>query len=153
MVKLDYRDWDVSGKIKDLETESITVSRASLSDKEELFEFISEEWELWLNELEMAFKNNPVSLYIARLAGKIKAFSAYDGNNVGTGWFGPMGTHKDLRGKGIGSVLLFLCLKDIKDKGLSSAIIPWVGPISFYSHYAGATIDRVFWRYEKDLTN
>jgi GNAT superfamily N-acetyltransferase len=35
------------------------------------------------------------------------------------GWFGPMGTHPDLRGLGIGSILLKRCLKDMKRNGLS----------------------------------
>lgn len=148
-VDLQQSDWGVSDKIEKLKADNIEISRAAETDKTELFEFISEEWALWQNELEIAYQSNPVSLFIARLNGRIRAFSAYNGNNVGAGWFGPMGTHPDLRGKGMGSILLYLCLADMKKEGHQSGTIPWVAPISFYSHYANAVIDRVFWRFEK----
>ncbi|HCC31321.1 MAG TPA: hypothetical protein DEQ03_14920 [Marinilabiliales bacterium] len=152
-VDLNDRDWEVSPQLEQLKKEDISIYRATVEDKPELFGFISTEWALWQNELEMAYRSKPVSIHIARYKGKIKAFSAYDGNNQGTGWFGPMGTHPDLRGKGIGTLLLYLCLNDIIKQGLKTATIPWVAPISFYSHYANAKIDRVFWRFEKKLTN
>jgi GNAT superfamily N-acetyltransferase len=152
-VDLLATDWDASEKIAELKKESIEIKRASLNDKEELFDFISEDWMLWQNELEMAYQSAQPAIFIARQNGRLKAFSAYDGNNQGTGWFGPMGTQRDLRGKGVGSVLLYLCLADMKQQGHASATIPWVAPIAFYSHYANAVIDRVFWRYEKKLKN
>lgn len=150
-VDLTASDWDTSTQIEALKKDNIEISRATPADKDELFNFISEEWLLWQNELEMAYKSNPISLHIAKLNGKIKAFSAFNGNNVGTGWFGPMGTHKDLRGKGMGSILLYRCLADMKKTGLKESTIPWVAPIGFYSHYANASISRVFWRFEKKL--
>jgi len=152
-VDLEKSNWETTEDIKNLKNENIEISRATNADKEELIEFISEEWILWQNELELAYKSNPIAIFIARLNGKIKAFSAYNGNNVGTGWFGPMGTHPDLRGNGIGKVLLYNCLADIKSSGLTESTIPWVAPISFYSHYADAKISRVFWRYEKLMKN
>jgi mycothiol synthase len=97
----------------------------------------------------VALGNHPVSVHVAVVDGIVKAFSAHSANNTGTGWFGPMGTHPDLRGKGVGSILLKRCLEDLKHAGHSQAIIPWVGPIAFYSHFCGAVVDRVFWRYEK----
>jgi len=151
LVDLNDRDWEVSSQLENLAKEEITIYRATEEDMQELFEFISTEWALWQNELEMAYRSNPISIHIARFKGKIKAFSAYDGNNKGTGWFGPMGTHPDLRGKGIGTLLLYLCLNDIKKQGLKTATIPWVAPISFYSQYTNARIERVFWRFEKNL--
>lgn len=151
-VHLD-QNFDVRKDIERLKSENVEVSRATVNDKNELFKFVKEEWLLWINELEMTYKSNPVSLFIARKNNKIKAFSAYDANNKGIGWFGPMGTHKDMRGLGIGSVLLKLCLQDIKNQGLKKSIIPWVAPIGFYSHYVNAEISRVFWRYEKSLKN
>lgn len=150
-VDLLATDWDASAKITELKKDAIEIKRATLNDKEALFDFISEDWMLWQNELEMAYRFAQPAIFIARHKGHIKAFSAYDGNNQGTGWFGPMGTHRDLRGKGVGSVLLYLCLADMKQQGHLKAIIPWVAPIAFYSHYTNAVIERVFWRYEKKL--
>lgn len=151
-VNLEESNWDTEEQIKTLSKNNIEVTRATNEDKIELFNFISDEWALWQNELEMAYKSQPIAIHIAKLNGKIKAFSAYDGNNIGTGWFGPMGTHTDLRGKGIGKVLLYLCLSDIKKQGLKQSTIPWVAPISFYSNLANAKISRVFWRFEKQLS-
>ena len=150
-VDLSYTDWDVSEKLESLKKDEISISRFENTDEKELIEFISKEWKLWEFELKMAMKNVPAAIFIARKDNKIKAFSAWDGNNRGTGWFGPMGTHPDLRGKGVGGVLLYSCLDDMRKKGYEQSVIPWVGPVSFYSHYAGAKISRVFWRYEKKL--
>lgn len=148
-VDLNSRNWSDAENLEALKLEGIDVCRAKIEDKEELMDFVSEEWKLWQYELEMAYKSDPIAIHIAKLNGKIKAFSAHSANNKGLPWFGPMGTHPDLRGKGMGKVLLFLCLQDLKDLGFSKAVIPWVGPIDFYSHHAGAVVERVFWRYEK----
>lgn len=151
LVDLDEREWNDSSKINQLNKENIEVCRAREDDKQELMEFVEEEWKLWQYELEMAYKAEPIGIHIAKLNGKIKAFSAHSANNKGLPWFGPMGTHFDLRGKGMGKVLLYRCLEDLKKMGYQTAIIPWVGPIDFYSHHTGAVVERVFWRYEKRL--
>ncbi|MBP3193106.1 GNAT family N-acetyltransferase [Natronogracilivirga saccharolytica] len=148
---LHARDWQTSEKEQLLAEQGIIVSRADEDDRVELLRFIEKEFELWRHEVAIAYQSDPVAVHIARLNGKIRAFSAYNGNNVGTGWFGPMGTSKELRGKGIGAVLLKRCLKDLRDEGNKQAIIPWVGPIPFYAYHAGAKVDRVFWRFEKKL--
>ena len=103
----------------------------------------------WSGEVISAFQNNPITLFIAEQDENLLAFSAHEGNNKGTGWFGPMGTDPALRGKGVGGILLKKCLKDMKEMGFVKATIPWVGPIPFYMHYADAKVERIFWRYEK----
>jgi len=150
-VDLQDSDWETIEQEEELKSEKVIVKRADAADKQGILKFISEEWILWSNEVEVALKDNPPSMHIALLDGKIKAFSAHNANNKGTGWFGPMGTHPDMRGKGIGAILLKRCLKDMKQQGLKHSIIPWVGPLSFYAHFANATVDRVFWRFEKKL--
>jgi len=145
------QDFSVENELKSLEKEAIEVKRAEENEKEELLNFAKEEWELWQNEIKEAYKNEPIAVHIAKLEGKIKAFSLHSANNKGLAWFGPMGTHADMRGKGIGSILLKLCLQDLKNQGYKTAIIPWVAPTAFYSHYVGAQITRVFWRYKKEL--
>ena len=150
-VNLSSSDWNTAQEEKVLKNQGIEISRPETKERQEVINFVEEEWALWKNEVDMAFRDDPPSIHIARLHGKIKAFSAHNGNNKGTGWFGPMGTHADLRGKGIGGILLKRCLFDIKAMDLKAAIIPWVGPIDFYAHHANAKVDRVFWRYEKQL--
>ena len=131
----------------------IVIRRAGEEDKEKLWQFIGEQFALWRREVEPAFRWKPTPVHIALQKGRVVAFSAYDTNNFGTGWFGPMGTHPQLRGLGIGAILLKYCLQDLKEQGHRTAIIPWVAPIAFYSHHCGAVVDRVFWRFEKKITH
>ena len=150
-VEVQNQDWSTREQEEKLKQFNIEVRRVGDDDRSNLLKFIDAEFPLWHAEVENSFRSIPTAVHIALLNGEIKAFSGHNGNNYGTGWFGPMGTHPDLRGKGIGGILLKRCLQDIKDWGLKYAIIPWVGPIDFYSHYANAVLDRVFWRYEKVL--
>ncbi len=151
VVNLGAFDWDTAEEEKALKIHGIEVKRADVHEKQSVLEFVKEEWALWTHEIEMAFIDDPPSVHVASLHRVIKAFSAHNGNNKGTGWFGPMGTHPDLRGQGIGGILLKRCLKDMKQMGQKTAIIPWVDPIDFYAHSVNARVDRVFWRYEKLL--
>lgn len=148
---LANQDFDTTIDEERLSKEGIIVKRAEREDYENTMKFILSEFELWENEVNNAFKNEPTSVHIAYYQGEVVGFSAYDTNNLNTGWFGPMGTSPKMRGKNIGGVLLKRCLKDQKAQGHPFAIIPWVGPIPFYSHYCGARVQRVFWRYEKIL--
>lgn len=150
-VDLQGQDFNTAAREKELLGKGVEISRASYDDMQEIMDFVDEHFDLWRHEVANAYNSLPVSLHIARKDGKVKAFSGHNGNNFGTGWFGPMGTHPDLRGLGIGGILLKRCLQDMKDWGLEKSVIPWVGPIRFYSYYANAVVERVFWRYEKNF--
>ena len=150
-VDLQGQDFNTTAREKELLGKGVEISRASYDDMQEIMDFVDEHFDLWRHEVANAYNSLPVSLHIARKDGKVKAFSGHNGNNFGTGWFGPMGTHPDLRGLGIGGILLKRCLQDMKDWGLEKSVIPWVGPIRFYSYYANAVVERVFWRYEKNF--
>lgn len=151
-VDLQARSWDTVTEIDKLQKEGIKIGRAEEDDLDDILSFLKKEWELWQYEIRMAMESEKPSVFIARKNGEVKGFAAYDGNNKGTGWFGPMGTDEVFRGKGIGRVLLYKCLEDMKLEGHKEAIIPWVAPISFYSHYCGAKISRTFWRFEKRMS-
>lgn len=150
-VDLTRAAYDTQQGVDDLAARGVDIRRAEKSDHPALDRFLKKHWPAWRKEVGMAFRNDPVSLHLARMDGKIVAFSAYDCNNVGTSWFGPMGTAEASRGKGLGTVLLWACLDDLRDQGHERAIIPWVGPVDFYVHAASARISRVFFRYEKSL--
>lgn len=143
--------FDCDKEIESLKQEGFFIKRAEEKDKEIIFEFLKKEFPAWTIEVENAYKNNPISTYICLYEGKCVGFSNYEGNNKGTGWFGPMGVLPITRGKGIGAVLCKLCLNGIADLGFGNAIIPWVGPIRFYSKVCDSNIDRIFWTYEKLL--
>jgi len=150
-VNLESEDWDNSDREEELEKRGIIIDRPSKKDVDDVLQFVKTHWELWQHEVKMAFAYDEPTIHVAWQNGEVKAFSAFEANNPGMGWFGPMGTHPDLRGLGIGSILLKRCLKDMKMMGYRKAIIPWVAPVAFYAHHAGAKIDRVFWRFEKKL--
>ncbi len=65
--------------------------------------------------------------------------------------FGPTGTEPSHRGRGLGRVLFYRCLRDLKEQGHATADICWVGPIGYYAHVADAWIHRVFWHLEKEV--
>lgn len=148
---LTAEDWSTEEKEKALVEEGITVRRADESDRPTLEALLDTHWPGWRSEVARALSNEPITLHIAVRDETVLGFSAYDANNLGTGWFGPMGTTPEARGLGIGRVLLRRCLRNQKEQGHEKAIIPWVGPVGFYARHAGATIARVFHRFEKRI--
>jgi predicted N-acetyltransferase YhbS len=142
---------EVPGQISALAAEGIEIRRARRGDEAPIHEFIGNHWPGWHDEVDGAYLNAPVSLHIALAEGRTVGFAGYQGNNRSLNWFGPMGTEPQLRGKGIGGILLRLCLLDLARQGWRTAIIPWVGPTRFYARYCGAKLDRCFWAYKKEL--
>jgi len=152
-VDLTSRDFTTGMMEEQLRTKGIEIRRAIMGDREDLMRLLERHWKAWIPEVERTLLNYPVTLHIAVQQNRVVGFSAYDGNNLNTGWFGPMGTDPAMQGKGVGGVLLLRCLQDIKAQGHRFAVIPWVGPYRFYSNYAGAKISRVFWRYKKEAAS
>lgn len=148
---LQYFSTDFSDEIKDCQDKGFEIRRARESDKEKVYEMINKEWPPWVAEADVTFRHDPISLFIALKEGDVVGFSAYDSNNVGTGWFGPMGVLTEYRKYGLGQVVCKLCLAEIKKQGFHTSIIPWVGPVRFYSKVCNARNDRVFWTYQKQL--
>ena len=149
MAPLEGEHFDVAADAHRLAQADVDVRRATAEDQDAMVAFLDEYWAAWNAEVAQTFDNDPVSLHIALKAGKIIGFSAYDTNNRGLPWFGPMGTAPAARGLGVGGALLRRCLKDQQAQGHTESIIPWVGPIRFYSNQVKAVVDRVFFRYRK----
>lgn len=130
----------------------VAVRRATPGDAQALEALVVAHWPSWLPEVTGALSRRPSAVHVACAPGGASVgFAAYDGNNVGTGWFGPMGTAPAWEGRGIGRVLLRRCLQDLRRQGLDRAVIPWVGPVAFYEKHAEATVSRRFIRFEKSL--
>lgn len=135
-----------------LTTAGIAVRRVSAADVASLEALVGDRWPSWAAEVATALSARPPAVHVACSPdGAVVGFATYDGNNVGTGWFGPMGTAPGWEGRGIGRVLLRRCLQDLRRQGLDRAVIPWVGPVAFYEKHAGATVSRTFIRFEKAL--
>lgn len=149
---LDVNAWpELDADAAAYDREGITVRRATPDDLPSINSFLDEHWPAWRFEVHAALEHSPPALHIALMGDKTVAFSGYQGNNRALSWFGPMGTSPILRGKGIGAVLLRLCLRDLARQGWPTAIIPWVGPVPFYARYCGARIERCYWAYKKQL--
>jgi GNAT superfamily N-acetyltransferase len=150
--------YDTSAEHQRLASEGVDVRRARPDDQSLLDAFFAEHFgEDWRFEASLAMDNDPPTLHLALKDNRIIAFSAHSTQNHEWGFFGPMGTAPEARGLGIGRVLLWHCLNDMRDAGHPRSVIPWVGPIAFYQQWCGARVERVFWRYrlrvEQQISN
>jgi predicted N-acetyltransferase YhbS len=149
---LDVDAWpELDANVTRVSGDDLEIRRATGSDEDAIVEMLLKEWKGWVPEVTSALKNDPAGVYIALLDGEVVAFAGFQGNNKSLPFFGPMGTLPVLRGRGVGGVLLRLCLRDLARQGWGYAIIPWVGPVGFYAQYCGAWLDRCFWAYKKEV--
>ncbi len=102
--------------------------------------FILKEFgEGWASETTAAFYKDPVSCFVAvDTENELLGFACY--NATGKGFFGPTGVKKEVRGQGIGSVLLWRCLEALWEQDYAYAIIGSVGPTEYYAKAVGATV-------------
>jgi len=144
------RRFDPSSELAALAADGIEVRRARPDDAARLDAFFAENFgEDWRFEAGLALAQDPPALHLALKDGRVLAFAAHSTQNREWGFFGPMGTAPAARGYGLGRVLLWRCLNDLYQAGHRTALIPWVGPIAFYAHWAGCRVERVFWRYRR----
>jgi mycothiol synthase len=129
----------------------VEVRRASTGDEAALGDFLDRHWPSWKAEADTALRNDPATLHLALRDGRVIGFAASDANNLGAGWFGPMGVAPEERRSGVGCVLLHRCLDDLRAQGHDVAVIAWVDNAPFYERCAGAVRWRTFARYEKVL--
>jgi len=79
--------------------------------------------------------------WVAHANGDVVAFGCHSVNR--RGWIGPMATHPDWRGRGVGHAVLSALCADLMTHGVAVGDIAWVGPVGFYAK-AGARVTRVF---------
>ncbi|HUS32743.1 MAG TPA: GNAT family N-acetyltransferase [Kofleriaceae bacterium] len=114
------------------------VRRAKPAERQHLLDAIAGEFGgAWPYEVERALGHAPAAIHVACKDGAYCAFAAHDGNNRGLGWFGPAGTWKAHRGKGLGEALLLACLVDVAAEH-SQCEVAWIGPRPFYEKVVGA---------------
>lgn len=93
--------------------------------------------ERWAGEVETAFARTPATLHTAiNASGEICGFACHD--VTFRGFFGPAGVPESLRGRGIGTALLFVALRALADAGFAYAIIGGSGDDDFYRKTVGA---------------
>jgi mycothiol synthase len=143
---------DLAGELPDpVAASDAEIRRAAASDGPALCDFLDAHWPTWNAEAGIALANTPPTLHLALRDGRVTGFAAWDANNRGTGWFGPMGVAPGERRGGIGCVLLHRCLDDMRRQGHDAAVIAWVDNAPFYVRCAGAVPARTFVRFEKTL--
>lgn len=147
-----HAPWPLAADEERLSAEGVVIRRAAATDRPLLDAFFAADFGPdWRYEAGLALAVDPPALHLALRDNRLIAFAAHSTQNREWGFFGPMGTTPAARGCGIGRVLLLRCLNDLLAAGHRSAVIPWVGPISFYQEHCGAEVERVFWRYRMKL--
>lgn len=123
--------------IERLRQEGIIVRRIMAHEQSILRRYVLETFgEAWADEIGVTFSRQPISCFIAIHDKKIVGFGAYECTR--RDFFGPTGVSPAHRGKGIGRVLLLVCLRAMQEMGYAYAIIGGVGPSDFYTKCVGA---------------
>jgi len=98
-------------------------------DRGEILDFVERNFGVyWRLETEASLREGGVVQ--AKLGDKIVGFADYCGFEEY--WFGPTGVLEELRGRGVGSELLFSALTRMRERGLCRATIPWTEHLTFY---------------------
>lgn len=122
-----------------LSNAEIVLRRGLVPEKHLVLDWVAHHFsDYWRSEVDVAFSRQPVSCFVATLAGKLVGFGCYD--TTRRAFFGPTGVSETARGQGIGKALLLLCLHDMYAQGYGYAIIGGVGPVEFYEKAVGATV-------------
>jgi len=125
--------------MKKLNDEGIVIRRPLAAEKSLVVEWVTKYFGTgWASEAEVSFSYQPITCFIAIQNGQILGFACYD--SCYRNFFGPTGVAENLRGKGIGKVLLMECLVAMKSQGYAYAIIGGVGPAEFYAKAVGAVL-------------
>ncbi len=124
----------------------VEVRRVGHSDAATVRDLIEAQWPIWLTEFDIAIRRGAV--FAAWSDGCAIGFFAHSA--MRSGWIGPMGTHPDFRARGVGAALLAAVCADLQRKGQSTAVVAWVGPVSYFAE-RGASVTRRFTRFVKYL--
>lgn len=117
------------------------VRKVTLEDFHILHLFVQSEFgKAWIGTIQNGLNSSDIPIYIAIEEGRIVGFACYDVVQNKKGVFGPMGTSRRARSKGIGSELLHHCLNEMKSVGNEYVVIDQAGPIEFYEKNCNAKL-------------
>lgn len=129
----------LDGEIKALANKGITIRRALPVEKHFIGPWVGKLfYGHWVSECEAALSRIPPTCWIAIENKRLIGFACYD--TTAKGFFGPIGVAEEVRGRGVGRVLLLTCLHAMRWVGYGYAIIGDVGPIEFYQKVVGAVV-------------
>src|SRR5207249_1658023 len=99
-----------------------TVRRAEPWDRDRMRQFATQCFgELWAVEADRAFNHSPITGFVATRGPEVVGFGVYECTR--RGFFGPTGVREALRGHGLGTALLLLCLESMRELGYAYAVI------------------------------
>jgi ribosomal protein S18 acetylase RimI-like enzyme len=149
--EIDLLRFHIPKRLASISISPFTIRRAKHEDRETVFKWIKTEFSVfWAYEADASFKHTDPKLWIAEENGKIIGFAVYGA--LEPHWFGPIGVSTEARSKGIGSILLFNCLKSMREEGQRHTVIPWTSHLFFYTQVPGITRIRHYWIMEKKLS-
>lgn len=114
----------------------VAIRRALAPERRVVVEWMHAHFASSTAEVETAFAQLPVTLFIAVRDDAILGFACYD--VTCRNFFGPEGVAASERGHGIGRALLLSALHAQRALGYAYAIIGGVGPAEFYAKTVGA---------------
>jgi hypothetical protein len=106
---------------------------------------VRRQWPNWEAEAMRAVEHG--CCHVARREGEdgnphALGFACHSVNRAG--WIGQMGTDPTGQHGGVGTAMLSQLCRDLRIAEIREAEVAWVGPVSFYTKAAGATVSRVF---------
>lgn len=107
---------------------------------------VTRNWPPWLVEVDLAIDSG--TLFVAFSGDAPLAFMAH--STLRHGWLGPMGTEPDHQRRGAGRAVLSAACADLAQRGVATAQIAWVGPVSYFTDL-GARQCRTFLQMQMQL--
>lgn len=133
-----------------LREEGVVFRELNAYEKERIAAWAAEKFSpCWGIEASMALEEPEGGVWVAEKDGKILGFSVYGATEPN--WFGPIGVDSAVRGRGIGTVLLYKSLESLRVRGYRYIVIPWTGHLFFYTQLPGVKSIRHYWILEKKL--
>ena len=131
---------DQSPLVERLGGSGIVIRTALPPEKHVIVDWVKGQFNpAWASECDRAFSCVPVSCFIALRGESCIGFACYE--TTCRDFFGPVGVAKADRGQGIGTALLWSCLRAMKTLGYAYAVIGGgAGAFAFYSKAAGAVL-------------
>lgn len=148
---------DVEALLAQREREGYTFTQAADKDLVELIQFANTKFNPdWGRAIrEGVLQGLPMGrILVARNKGRLVGFCLYGGYEGIPERFGPFGVDPEERGKGLGKILLNLCLRNMRAEGLHSAWFLWTGETTAAGHLykrTGFAVTRQFYIMKKEL--
>lgn len=132
-------------------TTTVRLQRARDEDLGWILDGMSEDWpDTWPAEVTAALLGQQGGVIVAGdNAHGLLGFCAWGVNRDDE--VGPLGVLPSQRGHGLGSALIREAMRQVRSDGFTVGVLPWVGPLAFFSRVLGAQPARTFVTLSKDL--